>query len=174
MGNVYVMGIDPGVTTGWAVIGAPYDSIFSDAPSSIEHHEQGEVRGPETAQVKTICKIANRYLPLGRLYIVCEDFDIRRLNRTKAYTSPISIRSKLEMALDLGLTGAGGLELQMPGLAMQVAPDQRLKAWGLYKPGEDHHKDATRHAITFIRRAKADRSLRERAWGLGYANMGAK
>jgi hypothetical protein len=35
----------------------------------------------------------------------------------------------------------------------------------LYKPGEIHAREATKHAITFIRRVKNDNDLRRSAWG---------
>lgn len=158
-----VIGIDPGVTTGWAAITIPRDSIFGDEPGEIVSWKHGMIDGPETSQVQTLCRIARRYLYPA---IALEDFDPRKPLRgghETPYLAPVRVASKIQMAIDLSMFGScTGLEWQMPSLAMDTATDERLKRWGLYPPGKDHPKDATRHAITLIRRAKESPKLRER------------
>lgn len=163
-----VIGVDPGVTTGWAAITVPRESIFGEAPGEIVNWVHGCLDGPETAQAQAFCRIAKRYIYPA---IALEDFDARKPQHTShdsPYLSPVRVASKIQMAIELSMAGACcGLEWQMPSLAMDTAPDERLKRWGLYPPGRDHPKDATRHAITLIRRAKADKRLRERIFAPG-------
>ena len=121
-----------------------------------------EVRldGPETGQAQTFCRIAKRYIFPA---VVIEDFDNRRALRNREYLAPVRVASKIEFCIQTGMAGqVTGHEWQMPSLAFETAPDDRLKKWGLYPPGPEHPKDATRHAITLIRRAKKDPKLARR------------
>jgi len=158
--NLTVIGIDPGVTTGWAKITIPIDSIFGMASGEILDWQYGVLDGPETAQAQTFCHIAKRYIWPA---VAIEDFDNRKPLRNREYLAPVRVASKIQFAIEIGLAGqCCGLEWQMPAMAMETAPDHRLKKWDLYPPGPDHQKDATRHAITLIRRAKKDPKLARR------------
>jgi hypothetical protein len=160
--EITVIGIDPGVTTGWAKITVPVASIFGDAPGEILDWKYGVLDGPETAQAQTVCRIAKRYIfPT----IALEDFINNKLNKSREYLAPVRVASKIQFCVQTGLAGQiAGLEWQMPTLAFETAPDHRLKKWGLYPEGPDHPKDATRHAITLIRRAKSDLKLARRVF----------
>jgi hypothetical protein len=88
--------------------------------------------------------------------------------------SPMRLNTLVKWALRRGYDGLDEFDVpprqmftQEPSLAMSTATDERLKDWGLYKRegGEEHARDATRHGITFLRRAKDKRNLRYRAWG---------
>jgi hypothetical protein len=158
--ELVVIGIDPGVTTGWAKITIPMDSIFGDEPGEIIDWKYGMLDGPETGQAQTFCRIAKRYIFPA---IAIEDFDNRRPLRNREYLAPVRVASKIEFCIQTGMAGqVTGHEWQMPSLAFETAPDDRLKRWGLYPPGPEHPKDATRHAITLIRRAKKDPKLARR------------
>lgn len=155
-----VVGIDPGTTTGWAAIRVPTKTIFGDEPGRIEEWECGDVTGPEDGQVTALCHILKRF-PYPA--VALEDFRVKRLSKEESYLSPVRVGAKLRFAIAMSMAGdVTGVEMQMPELAMETAPDSRLKTWGLYEAGPDHKKDATRHAITLIRRAKADQKLRYR------------
>jgi hypothetical protein len=160
---VFTMGIDPGGTSGWSVIGVPSRTIYRDYPGKISLHEYGEVTGNYTEQVLKLMHIAasQKYYPLA---IALEDFEPRKNIQGEAFFSPMLINARIQFCIDTHYILAP-LFYQMPSLAMDTASDERLKRWNLYVPGPDHTKDATRHAITFIRRAKADEDLRYRAWG---------
>lgn len=160
-GLVYAMGIDPGGTTGGAVIGVPERSIYRDQPGRISYFETWSFTGSYSAQALELMRIASGFFPLA---IALESFDPRKPIRSEEYISPILVGARIQFCIDTHYIIAP-LFYQTPEQAMTTATDYRLKAWSLYKPGPDHIKDATRHAITFIRRAKSDRKLRERAWG---------
>jgi hypothetical protein len=158
------MGIDPGGTSGWGVIGVERDSIFDDAPHIIRHFNYGEVTGSYTSQVLKLREIAADYHdPFYTLAIALESFSPRKPIRSEEYLSPVYVNSRIQFLVDTNRIKAP-LFYQTPSIAMDTASDKRLKRWGLYVPGPDHIKDGTRHAITFIRRCKADPKLREAAW----------
>jgi hypothetical protein len=159
---VYAMGIDPGGTSGWSIIGVTRASMFGDAPRKIQYHEYGQVTGSYTNQVYTLGDIAMDHP--GPLAIAMESFLPKKPVIDESYLSPLAVIYRFELLIDTGWVKLP-VFYQSPSMAMETAPDNRLKSWGLYIPGPDHVKDGTRHAITFIRRAKTDRILREAAWG---------
>lgn len=161
---VYSMGIDPGGTSGWGVIGVERDSIFGDAPPSIKHFASGKVTGDFTKQVLTLATIINSFHgPYYTLAIALESFSPRKPITSEEFFSPIYINARIQFLVDTGKIKAP-LFYQTPSQAMHDAPDKRLKRWGIYTPGPDHPKDGTRHAITLIRRCRASRQLAQAAW----------
>ena len=163
---VYAMGIDPGGTSGWGVIGVPRSSMFGTAPSCISYFNCDQVTGSYTDQAMKLAKIADyysEYSPDGQIAIAMETFIPKKTVIDEYYLSALQIIYRIDMMHDIGFITAP-LFAQSPDQAMTTAPDRRLKLWGLYEPGPDHIKDGTRHAITFIRRAKASKQLREAAW----------
>ncbi len=104
----------------------------------------------------------------NRAAIVCEDFDLMpRYPNTNAHTvlSPVRIAAKLALLACLDKIGDARLVMQGRTMAKSTATDDRLRAWGLYADrAGDHVGDATRHAITAVRRAKDSRELRENMW----------
>lgn len=53
---------------------------------------------------------------------------------------------------------------QSAAIAKTTVDDARLRDAGLYRAGMPHANDATKHALTFARRARADAKLRAAAW----------
>jgi hypothetical protein len=159
---IYAFGIDGGVTTGWAAIGVSRASIFDNEPGGIQEWESGQIDGPFSGQVIALASIIKRFSPVA---IITEGFDPKADNRTEAFWSPIIVNSMLIFANHLGMTGPmTTMHEQMPGLAKSTATDPRLRKWGLYAKGSRHARDGTRHAITFIRRAKQNPTLAREAW----------
>jgi squalene cyclase len=59
----------------------------------------------------------------------------------------------------------GRVILQNRAIAKSTATDDRLKAWGLYDTNSGPHaRDATRHAITALRRARDKPKFRDEMW----------
>jgi hypothetical protein len=172
--TLFALAVDPGMTTGWAVIGVPEGSIYGNEKGAIEEFETGEVMGNFTGQARGLAHIARRFQNVkspNNIALIIEDFDPRHHVRSEEYLSPVKLAAMLTYATDMGhLGGITGPFWQMPSLAKETATDDRLKAWKLYKPGSEHIKDATRHAITFIRRTKGSKALREQAWALRLAS----
>jgi hypothetical protein len=160
-GLVYAMGVDPGQTTGIAIIGVHERTIYSTHPGKIKYFETFELSGNLTVQAIEIMTVASEFHPLA---LVVESFTPKKPITSQEYLSPVRLGARIEMCVETNYTLAK-LFWQTPSLALSTAPDDRLKLWGLYQPGQDHTKDGTRHAITFIRRAKDNTSLRDAAWG---------
>jgi hypothetical protein len=60
------------------------------------------------------------------------------------------------------LRGTGvRVETQMPG-ERDIISDERLKLWGLWKPGPEHPRDAQKHALAFLRRFASQEKVRAR------------
>ena len=173
--HLHVIGVDPGKTTGWCRLTVPRASIFGDEAGAITEWDYGELTGPEPDQVMQIARLARETQGLDYLIgpaFVVEDFDIEPHNVTTdpELLSPVRIAAMLSFVFHLGshssvsLTGDARMILQSRGQAKSTATDDRLKKWGLYAPGSDHVRDATRHAITAIRRAKTSPELRAQLW----------
>jgi hypothetical protein len=160
--HLTVIGIDPGETTGWAKISIPRDSMFGDAPGEILDFKHGEFTGPETAQAKTFCRIAKRYIwPT----IALEDFTLRTSVTSREVLAPVRVAAKIHLCIELGMAGSViGVEWQLPAMAFDTMPDNRLRKAGLWVEGGEHERDAARHAMTLIRRAKRDPKLAARVF----------
>ena len=156
-----VIAFDPGGTTGWCVMTVHYEALLSDdypILDNIIHHSQGELLGDEIGQLDEIASLFDVW---DSAAIVFEDFQLRTL---AAELSPVRIKAVAEYIAATMFLPARTVFDQMPSLAMTTATDERLKSWGLYHKGEEHARDAERHAITFLRRAKTNRKLRTAAW----------
>jgi hypothetical protein len=161
---VYAMGIDPGGTTGWGIIGVERASIFGPEKSAIRHFRHGSVTGSYTEQVLTLLQIIKTYHdPYYTLAIALESFSPRKPITDEQFFAAIQVNARIQFLADTNKIHSP-IFYQPPSMAMETAPDKRLKRWGLYTPGPDHVKDGTRHAITFIRRCKSDHALAAEAW----------
>lgn len=166
-----VMGLDPGGTTGISIITVPIDSITGDAPAEIARWEYGELYGPMPSQVAKLSEWVLKCAPssgLIRPILAIEEFDLdpkQYHSRNRELLSPVRTIGAIEYANDCNHFGNVVIALQSRGLTKSTATDDRLKAWGLYTPGSEHVKDATRSAITMIRRLKGNPKLRKDTWG---------
>lgn len=93
-----------------------------------------------------------------------EDFILRTRDAKRETLSPVILNAMMT-TLEL-VSGSRGRWpfVQSASIAKTTATDERLKAAGLYVPGMPHAVDATRHAVTFLRRARSDPAMRKRAW----------
>jgi hypothetical protein len=163
--TIYVMGVKPGKTTGVTILGVPYLSMYSNSPYRRSYFELFEVSGSYTRQALEICDASREFYPLA---LVVESFypakPINAKTKAEEYLSPVRIAARIEFCVETKYI-IPNLFWQTPSQAMETAPDSRLKAWDLYKPGPDHMKDSTRHCVTFLRRARENTDLRDAAWG---------
>jgi hypothetical protein len=105
--------------------------------------------------------------------LVIEDFLLRKKVMDRELLSPVRLTAALELAVDyegFHMT----LHRQSPAEAKTTATDARLKEWGLYRRagGMEHARDADRHSITFLRKAKMRGSIRGEAWPHLYTPSG--
>lgn len=177
-----VVAFDPGGTTGWSVMCVYPDALTDPDVSilkSIIHWRHGQISGTEHSNINQILELVAMWPGAA---VVCESFVIRKFIQSPEFLSPVRIRAVLEWALRRGYDGLDEFDhpvrqlfTQAPAHAMGLATDTRLKAWGLYERdgGMEHARDADRHAITFLRRAKEEPTLRWRAWPQYYAQDGS-
>jgi hypothetical protein len=169
--NLKIIGIDPGGTTGWAWLTVPRYCIWGDAPSQIVEWDYGEISGPETKQVEKLCSIARTAQSLDYKVgpaLIIEGWDVRpgfKSTDQDDPLSPIRIGAMLsyahyrkEMGEDIRIA------FQSASLAKEAFTDDRLRAAGMYVRSSRHVRDATRHALTALRRARGSAPFREALW----------
>lgn len=185
-----VIAIDPGGTTGWSLISVHPESLTTpDAKvlDNIHLHQHGEVdcgshRGNlgtslhsgistdgEFSGVYDLAKFINGW-PCAA--VVIEDFVLRQHRMDRELLSPVRITSALGYCL---WRKGRDYHVQSPGDAKRVCSDERLKNWKMYDPYGSlrHARDADRHAILFLQKAKAKKDFRATAWPHLYGDRGA-
>lgn len=165
--HLHILGIDGGGTTGWARLTVPRASVYGSEPGKILSWDQGQFYGDENRQVDEICRLARETQSLDYNIgpaIVVEDFILSTHVRGEQVLSPVRVNAKIDYAIHLGRAGDSRLTIQNRQIAKTTATDDRLKAWGLYVRGEEHARDAMRHAVTALRRAKASAEVRSDMW----------
>jgi hypothetical protein len=151
-----VVAFDPGGVTGWSMFAVHPNSL--DIPrlrvlSNVEiwMHGQIDCREDEGAGIDQMFAVAARWAKPVR---ILESFTIRMLNPTPEYCSPIRITA----GFDAKARDAGWPDTyrQTPSDAKTTCTNERLKKWGFYisKGGLGHARDADRHALLMLRRAK--------------------
>jgi hypothetical protein len=119
--------------------------------------------GGENEQTLEILRwFANRSFSEDTADMVIEDFILRTAIKGRELLSPVRIGHKVDYQLWRGLKVASGERVafepywQSPGDAKSVMTDERLKLMAMYTPGPDHARDATRHAIMWLRKHRVD------------------
>lgn len=160
-----VLAIDPGTHTGWAIVWFDPDVLFdgerktSRAPVA---WWAGMVVGPELSQVDYImARIRTEGVGGEGLCVLSEDFIVQTVKKERTFLSPVRVAAMLEWALHRGQREADGVyrfrkmpPKQSANDAKNTITDDRLKLWQMYLPGADHPRDATRHALLWMRRLK--------------------
>jgi len=165
-----VIGIDPGGTTGWARITVPRDSIYGHSTPEIITLEQGQWQGSEEQQTLAICRYVRGTQSLDYGVgpaIVVEDFTLGIKNPTtdaRTLLSPVRLAAMLRYALYRGDMSEGPrIVLQNRSFKRDMTDDD-LRRRDLYFPGEEHARDALRHALVALRRARETPRFRDELW----------
>jgi hypothetical protein len=137
-----------------------------DILDNVLHWEQGQFEGEEVDQAFQIAELMDLWDDAA---FVMEDFILQQFSQGRELLSPVRLTAMLSYHAAISYDSPRTIFLQMPSLAMSTVTDPRLKSWGFYKPGSVHARDATRHAITFLRRSKENTRLRRTAWPALYA-----
>lgn len=131
-----ILGLDPGGTTGWAII--EYDD------SSVKLIDKGQIEGSLKGFLHyNWSDLIFRDFDM----IVCESFTLRE-GVYGADLSPVYIIGALE-----ALYPQTEIIYQEPKLK-PLCDNDRLKTMGLYTAGQGHAMDAVRHAIIYLRNKK--------------------
>ena len=191
--NLTVVGFDPGGTTGWSVMKVDYAKLMDlklpvqDAVHAWYHgqvdcgsqsgsagdsatandydlgiSETGEAAGAAIC-VNIIELQFKVYAGLGTA-VVIEDFIPREQNMSRDFLSPVRVTSRIEQKL--WELRAVTQWRQQPSEAKTAITDDRLKNWGLYRDGQAarHARDADRHALLFLRKARQKPGRIRDAW----------
>ena len=172
---------DPGGTTGWAIFSIHPDALDNPELSvldNINHWSCGQFTGLENVQVRHALDLITVWEDAA---IGIEDFVLRVHSTDRSVLAPVRVTAAIEFEMWCGNTGSTPIDAdrslpsrkilkQQPSLAMDTVTDDRLKRWGFYARtvGSGHGRDAVRHALTFLRRAKGDAALRTDAWPLRF------
>lgn len=185
-----VIAIDPGGTTGWSMISVVPEVLMVDNAHILDNiidHQHGQVdcgshRGNLDTTLHTGISTHGEFSGVYDLAkfirswpcaaVVVEDFSLRTFRKDRDLLSPVRITAAL--GHELWKTGRD-YHVQSAGDAKNVCADERLKEWGLYDAtdGMRHARDADRHAILFLRKAKTSNRLRQLAWPHLYGPDGA-
>ena len=141
---IRIAGIDPGTLSGLAQI------WVSPKTGKVLAHTETILAYDEKQQVRDIVDWLNEVHALAdpeALSVCIEDFKVNKVNGDEEFLSPVRIGRRIEGALmfqDSALEDA--VRWQMPARKAEFT-DDRLQALGMYTPGPDHRRDATRHAL---------------------------
>lgn len=189
-GEAAVIGIDPGGTTGWSIITVHPEALIeptADLFENIFDHKHGQVdcgshRGNLASSlhegISTEGEFSGAYdlVELIKAWpsaaVVIEDFNLRQMRMDRELLSPVRITAAIGYAMWLA---GRDYHVQQPSDAKNVCSDERLKQWRMYDPngGLKHARDADRHAILFLRKAKNSKEFRALAWPHLYGKQGA-
>jgi hypothetical protein len=132
-----VLSLDPGGTTGYALISVDDDSQMYVGRS-------GQIKGGLKGFLDFHWDVLED-LPVQK--IICESFTLRE-GIYGADLSPVYIIGALE-----ALYPTVEIVYQEPKIK-PLCDDDRLKKLGLHEPGKPHKNDAIRHAVIYLRNNK--------------------
>lgn len=176
-----ILALDPGGTTGWAIMCIDPAALADPAVKildSIYHWSQGQIVGDDNEQTDQIADLFDAW---HNVPVVLERFILRKFLKSSELLSPVRISARVEYLAARGGYGRRKRYAPRPYVyqnvdaALQTATDARLKDWGLYLgDGEEHARDATRHAITLLRNSKEQRiqKLKPYLWPHWYGPEG--
>jgi len=173
--EIHVLAIDPGVTTGWARITVPRMSIWGTESSKIVSWKTGQLRGRISDQVWAMCELIRTVQSLAYKVgpaVVVEDFDFGRPLKDPEVYTPVYFAQQLRFCFErTALTNDALLVMQGRDTAKATFTDERLQAAGVWatRGQTDHERDALRHALTALRRAKKSFKFRCEMWDAKYA-----
>lgn len=134
--DIRVAGIDPGETTGICLFEG---SILK---------EWGQVSSTSLPQAaSTVCNLLTRWSPA---VVVMEDYRVYGW-KTDSHSWASLYTPRLIGAVEY-ICYVQNLKLakQMAQQAKGFSTDDKLKAWGLWKEGQKHTRDAIRHAVYYL------------------------
>lgn len=160
-----VLAVDPGTHTGWSIVWFD-DEVLFDETKPVSRAPvawwSGMVVGPEIRHTDYLMARIRQVGVGGEgLCVVVEDFIVRRMAMERTFLSPVRVTEQLRWALHRGQREPDGVfrhrrlpDLQSPSDAKSTVTDNRLKLWQMWLAGADHPRDATRHALLWLRRLR--------------------
>ena len=151
-----VLWIDPGGVSGVACIWFDPLAVSQGQPlrrSILAWHERF-LHGPRTGrrgQISSFLRLQKLLAQEPGLAVGVEDFVVRQANMSREFLDPVRIN---EPIIWYNSIKGRDTHVQSPSDAKNTFDDGRLKEMGMYTPGPDHVRDATRHCLLHIRKMK--------------------
>lgn len=171
--DAFIVGVDPGVTTGVSVIGfemshnIPLPSEveiwgstqFSYGGSGNSEDILGDDKDIEQTISKMVGDIAKYLSHFGDVIVSIEDFIIRKMNTSRDFLAPVRITAGIRQEI-FGDKNIGFVSYT-PADAKAICNDKRMDLWGyeIRTQKDRHSRDADRHAVLTLRRIKENPRL---------------
>jgi hypothetical protein len=159
--DIHILGIVPGSTTGWCLFTVPRLSIFGDEPGELLKRDYGVFDGPEPAQAEDIARLTREVQSLD--YKLGPAVLVEYTTVNPADLSPVRVSAMLKFLHFHGKMGDSTLTAQSRSVAQNTMNDDRLRKSHLFV-ANDHIADATRNALTGLRRANEDADFAALLW----------
>lgn len=165
--SLVVVWADPGGNTGWSVHRVDIKRLLAVgqvASVADTWWNSGQFRAADTSAAvdsyMALCRAAWDKAGVDDIVVIgCESFTLMMQSKDPALLEPVRFLAVLRDRL----RGTGvGVEVQSASDMKGTITEQRLKLWGLWKPGAEHARDAQRHGILFLRRFATQPELRSR------------
>lgn len=168
--RLYVVGYDPGVTTGWAVLRLDWERLLEEGFSALAMAsgggrdpdllawDCGVFTGAENGQADAMVGLLRGVWADGEfasgsssdiIAVSSEDFILRMMSGDRDLLAPVRILAKFDYAaraVPIPRTRAS------PSDAKRVVTDDRLRRLNMWAPGPEHPRDATRQAVLLARK----------------------
>jgi hypothetical protein len=157
-----VTAIDPGGVTGICTLWYWKEGLLSPSvpvQRCMMAWEASCLYGEENEQTLAALRWISERTTAG-MDTTIEDFILQSAIKGRELLSPVRIGHKLDYQFWRGIRVAAGDKRvfkptwQSANDAKNVVNDNRLKQYAMYTPGPDHARDATRHAILWLRRQR--------------------
>lgn len=154
--------IDPGGVTGICTVWYWREGLLSPSipvQKCMMAWEASCLYGEENEQTLAALRWISERSLVG-MDVAIEDFILQSAIKGRELLSPVRIGHKLDYQLWRGIRCADETKRtfkptwQSANDAKNVVNDARLKQYAMYTPGPDHARDATRHAILWLRRRR--------------------
>ncbi len=130
----YVFAVDPGLTTGISLVAVDGREAHQLVVTQVGHERFGF--------------LAELIIPTFRPHVVIEDFIITANTAAKSQ-APWSLR-QIGVAEYLADKYGCPFTTQPPSAAKAFVSNDKLKGLGWYARGQDHGRDAQRHAVLYL------------------------
>ncbi len=163
--------VDPGGTTGWAVMSVNPVDLVGPKPIHriIQHWVCGDIKHNEDVMASEMLQLYDMWEDAAA---GIERFDLRQL---AVDLSPVSVTAKIKYGLWLAEKWKAEeddrqqgppryLFTQTPSLAKTTLTDDKQREFKLWEPGPDHKRDGVKHCYTFLSRARENPKMRYTAW----------
>jgi hypothetical protein len=166
-----VVWADPGVTTGWSLHRVNVaELLLRGQVGSVSRlwWRSGQFRTTGTSESVDayLALVRAAYEKAGEEDVVvigCESFTLMMQSTDPALLEPVRFLAVLEDRLRGTEYGREvGVQVQGASEMKKTITEERLRLWGLWKPGTEHGRDAQRHGLLFLRRFASQPLLRKR------------